>query len=713
MSSAPSSATATAPPSPRGNLGGDHLDAIAKVFRSWERQCYRTEATADPNLLAATTAKYNNSRSSNEALREQARTFFSSIVRSTQIRVEETRSAGDSFSQGRHAADAAAPKQLQTHSSHEQMLALLLQRLQGPFKAMSPGGSERASTGEDFVNARASALYLLVGALEGIATGSAAQQDGGSDSTSPSSKCDGSLSLPLFRLVGTFLLAHCGPLMLSPTKDDEDNRGDVPMHHARGGSAGGDPCLEDDGSMVDATPVREAAILAVTALLRCGINVSSPSGTPDERSNYEQSFQFRLSLAQRAVESRCAADDEEDDAEYDYRKEFDGDEAMGDARASKEAGAAPSQYRTLNGLSALPRSKRSQLFDLIRTVIESIQRSQPRDVSLISFDGAYDFCSFAASLLLGESDPRCLLQLLEIFGLMARVFQASSDPAPVQNLRQMEDSLSLPWDHVLEAVAPYYPIQFTPPPNNVHKITKVQLREALIAVFDRCANVDAFSDMVGMVLERIVSDADSDALGAGGFPAALTIEEQHEAAQDLTWLLFGSADDRAAQPDHQVTDDGSAAATAAGSSNSSKVRYLDVNSVRHLAKALIAIFHDASKEIVRKPDPESPAHRVAKETLGLCRHLVSVLARDCEATSKAPSSLSHWSAFVEEPVRGLAAQLHAPSRVSVAYLACLASSGGYVLQPERQSVRVDAVGFLRLDRIIRGVQSNIHVMQLP
>ena len=116
-----------------------------------------------------------------------------------------------------------------------------------------------------------------------------------------------------------------------------------------------------------------------------------------------------------------------------------------------------------------------------------------------------------------------------------------------------------------------------------------------------------------MVLERIVSDADSDDLGGGGFPASLTIEEQREAAQDLKWLLFGSAIDCAAQSDHEVGPGGFAETTVAGSSNNSKVGYLDVNAVRHLSKALLAIFHDASKEIVRKPDPESPTHRAAKE----------------------------------------------------------------------------------------------------
>lgn len=64
------------------------------------------------------------------------------------------------------------------------------------------------------------------------------------------------------------------------------------------------------------------------------------------------------------------------------------------------------------------------------------------------------YASFAARCLHGESDPRCLMQLLQLLHALL-----------VAWLPFMKRKPSFPVKDVFDAVAPYYPIQFTPPPN--------------------------------------------------------------------------------------------------------------------------------------------------------------------------------------------------------------------------------------------------------
>ena len=72
---------------------------------------------------------------------------------------------------------------------------------------------------------------------------------------------------------------------------------------------------------------------------------------------------------------------------------------------------------------------------------------------------------------------------------------------------------SFPLTDVFDAVAPYYPINFTPPPHDNHGITQQGLRQALMGVltyfgYDEMAARNSIDTMLhlslGIVLERLI-----------------------------------------------------------------------------------------------------------------------------------------------------------------------------------------------------------------
>jgi hypothetical protein len=425
---------------------------------------------------------------------------------------------------------------------------------------------------------RIAALHCLLGALEGCA--------------------EAGLSSNLTQLLGNFLLTYCGPIVL----DEADIREDM------------DEDYEEQ--------VRDIAIQSLTVLIE---SVSS-----DVAATTEQVVSQRLALARAGVERRCAAPELE--------------AVIDGASDHNRSDTPPAASRVASGLSTLPRSRRSYCFGLLQSAVDSV------GVIILSCsiaigenenvqDGLIKFAQFTAICLHGESDPRCLMQLLVLLGRVQRAWY------PV-----LKDS-EFPVDDFFDAVAPYYPIQFTPPPNNPHGITREGLSRAILEVltfvgYDKVAR-DLRKDpliglSLGIVLERIVPPAEDG-------PA--NCADQLLGIKDLSVLLFGSSP--------SVT------------SSFSRLELLDSVALMHLSDTMLTIHDEASMAVVKGGAEEGVAKDLAVET----RKMISQIGLACE---RANSNFA-WDTFVAQPLQSLSSKMvsePSSSRTAIAYMACLCSCGG-------------------------------------
>lgn len=475
-----------------------------------------------------------------EELHNDSRTFFKYLSRSTQIVTEGN-------------------VKLETKSSHEQALAKLINDLGPAFSA-------------DNHESRVRALRVLVGAIEG---------------------CQSSqFSNTITKLLGKFLLSHCGPI-------DDDEYG------------------EDYDSMI-----RSAAILGLTALAR----TSSLNKADGE---VLQAFQMRLEFARQGIETRCAMAD-----------------TMQDTNDHYSYGLSNHATDMREQLSALPRSKRSLCFGLVGSGIEGVaaitnQMEKPlEDSSLLSLQKQLvGYARFASSCLHGESDPRCLQQLLTILHEM----QVAFEPYFLSSASQ---DLVFPSEDVFDAAAPYYPVQFTPPPNNVHRISREGLHTALVSVL--CyTNMDAnaqshsrhtmLSLSAGLFIEQLVP--------MEGEEPSSTLDKV-EAVECLSNLLFPR--------DRQSVCD-----------------MLDIPTLRNLWTA-IKLAHDESSIGISDGGDRGVYNKLLADK---CRTLVSKLAFQLEMSS----NKTLWDAFISEPLLKQTQKLKqspSSSKLTIAYMACLTASGG-------------------------------------
>ena len=396
------------------------------------------------------------------------------------------------------------------------------------------------------------------------------------------------LSYKIMEALGSFFLAQCGPI--EPEEGDEEDSDEQ---------------------------VRDAAVMSLSVLVRAKVQETADDDDPVARS-----IQLRLDLAQKGVERRCAAP-EMDEMEYDHGYDFP---------------ATTSDIR--GGLSTLPRSRRSLCFDLVRAAIDGLPLLSDDSLgesSVTSYLASY--ASFAANCLHGESDPRCLMQLLQMLNAMQRGMLPFFQPPCL---------VAFPILAVFDAVAPYYPIQFTPPPNDVHGISRQGLHASLMAIlcftdFDPFASGhDTMLNLsAGIFLERLMPLDASD-----GTPPS-TVDDKLEAIQDLTVLLFretGSLCDQLGQ-----------------------------DTVREMSSALLTTHTEAASGVA-SGGKEGQKY---KELADACRTLVTKVAFALEVSSQD----SLWNIFVAETVRSRSTMLStspqsAQGRSSVAYLACLSASGG-------------------------------------
>lgn len=460
---------------------------------------------------------------------------------------------------------------LQTRASHGDALALLIQTLAPCFSATAT------------LTARWAALSCLVGSIEGCR--------------------DAVVALPLVRLVGAFLLQHAGPLVDSNNNNNSE--------------AG---AVEDEDY---AEQIRDTAVTGIASLLRTTTPPTSADhvSSPGDADDSVAWLKFRLSIAKSGVERRCAQEDTDDNAN------------RGDEDYSRPPTSAA-------GLSLLPRSRRSLCFDLIRDAVDAVAAAtdvrrhsplSPDRVDAATLAESKGFCKFVAACLHGESDPRCLLQLLQLFDAVLAAFHPLGSNFPISEF--------------FDAAAPYYPIQFNPPPHDLHGITRASLRHAVLRVLS-CTYYDQnrhdednmLSLSCGLILESLVPPPDD------GPP---TFKEQFEALEDLRVFLLTK---------HGVTAE----------TNCDK---LDVGEIKSVSDAFMMVHESSSLAVSRGEDAVQ-----AKALADLCRSVVAEVAMATERMRNRKG----WQAFVKNPVMQLATRLDSTSsgRVAVAYMACLASSGG-------------------------------------
>ena len=540
-----------------------------ELFRIWAQRLSSSHPSA-----ASSETLYDN-----DELRREAKSFFRSLTKETQVQV-----GGDN----NHTPTIL----LQTKPSHESALARLLQQLGPAFTSNEQQQQQHQHHHQP--SERLGALTILLGALEGCAT-------------------KAPLSNQMVSLLSTFLLSHCGPLKLSDENEHDAN----------------------NSSFEEEDRIRDCSLEALTILLRSQSLVSTDNDTKDNEATMMEAIRIRLDRAQRGVERRCASPELDSPLRYDH-------------------GMGPSSPPTPAGLSALPRSRRSLCFALLRAGVDSVSllaktktTALTQEIGLALEPDLVAFTSYVASCLYGESDPRCLLQLIQLFAALMHGFYP---------FFFMAQSSQFPLEELFDAIAAYYPIQFTPPPNDVHGITRQGLNDALLAVlcstqYDHLAQTAGKDTLLSLslsiILERFENSPVEDAMTSTSTDVSLT--EKFEAVKDLNTLLF---------PPNAATPNCTSLSTMA---------------LRQISDALLSLHEEASIQVAAAGSGEEG---VAKRTADTVRTLVAKLAFECERETNHPDL---WETFVSDPLRLLSSKLQSsPShgRVAIAYMATLAACGG-------------------------------------
>lgn len=401
------------------------------------------------------------------------------------------------------------------------------------------------------------------------------------------------LSNRIIQLLGQFLLGHCGPVDDDTYEEDYD------------------------------TMIRDAAILALSSL----VSISTSNSQTDEE--LAEAIMNRMNLARTAINRRCALPENEDKAPDPYG-----------------FGGAASDIR--GGLSTLPRSKRAMCFDLLQKTIRGIapvykQMQEPTKNELVLSNlqsQMVEFARFTANCLQGESDPRCLQQLLKI------IHNLQVALAPWFAADSSSSEAIFPTEDIFDAVAPYYPIQFSPPPNDIHGITREGLHKALLSVLTFTKvdpGVAKFNRQpmmtlsVDLFLETLLPAPEDDN------PGPL---DKLEALECLSSLLFP-------EPGSRTIDQ------------------METRIVTSLSQALKATHDEASLGVAQGGQMGSENKNLAD----YCRTFVSKVAFALEQSP----NIDLWKIFVNQTLQRLSPKLKSsPStfKTSIAYIACLTSSGG-------------------------------------
>jgi Dos2-interacting transcription regulator of RNA-Pol-II len=470
------------------------------------------------------------------------------------------------------------------------------------------------------------ALSCLVGSVQGCVENTA------------SSQTISILSISLVKLLSTFFLSFAAPFDPKSNLDTDVDLID-----------------KDILNVYDIEEIRDLAIRGLISLLTVKCTTSpSQSIASNENTTYlkvhetaNELIQMHLSLACRGVNSRCVL--ELTTACVDNATNLD-DHGL-------EYTNPPPIVEA--GLSMLPRVRRSICFNLLQVAVDSTKSLKwalisQNVIKSATRDSIFDFIAFVTKCLRGESDPRCLLQLLQLINSSLGTFH----PLLNSNRENNYSNNILIISNVFAAVSPYYPIQFNPPPNDVHGITRTALRESIVRVlscslYDIPPHEDCLDNMSSLTCRLIL-----DCLYPPEDDESISFKEQIELLEDLQIFLF----------------------VPFGEGNTgTNLEKLDLKHLEIISEGLLNVFEKASfgdfakgKDVTLGGVIKTDAS--AKNLADLCRTLVGEIANKTEHMASADK----WHVFVENPARKLSAQLATSvGRVPIAYLACLASCGGF------------------------------------
>jgi len=426
----------------------------------------------------------------------------------------------------------------------------------------------------------------------------------------------------------------------------------------------------EDSSNDETTPfddVRDAAMVTLEALLESNLDVfptqlsSHSSGKPrnEALAVIYESIQLRADVAVRCINSRCASPSKDKDDTWSSNG--------GD-------GYHPEHYNPNieDGLSQLPRVKRSLCFELLEGALRGIhddilkwkkltlQKNQLTNDDYFesipdnALNSLISYASTSASCLYGETDPRCLLQLLLHLNRVQQVmlpFFGTSDSRAETTL--------FPSVVIFDSVAPYYPIRFTPPKNDPHGITREKLQAALLAVlceknavYEPNASMLDGETMVSlsarMFMERLEPSEDMD-YEPPSDGAQSEADDKIDAVNDLTSLLIPIDE-----------------------TNFSNLGLVDSSLLRDLSFTLARV-HEKSAH--------STLNDLARRTRNLGSAISSCLDQRSTRSTCILDRAPRFEAFVSDLIRHLSPVLGtAPQgthgRASTAYMSTLAAEGG-------------------------------------
>lgn len=431
------------------------------------------------------------------------------------------------------------------------------------------------------------------------------------------------------------------------------------------------------GSPSAAEDVQDCAILGLSALLQSKLDIfptqqsQLPKSTPVKEAIgvVYQSMELRIELAMLGLTHRCESDDSSNN--YNSFNAGDGYETISPAL-------------NVEGLSQLPRVKRSLCFKLLEGALDGLKEDKLQLEQLTQQSSTIGeetecvfpnnllkemskFASLTSSCLHGETDPRCLLQLLRLLNKLQQIMLPMFFSIPANHSR-----FRFPTVEVFDAVAPYYPLHFTPPKNDPHGITRKMLQDALMSVF--CERGAMYSD--NSTKAENSDDDDNENATMTELSARMFLER-------LDPSKYTNDYEPPSSPEYEEEDKLDALRDLSSlllppSSTSSTEAHITVAFVSELSSSL-ARAHEEAVSSDKNTDANSLASRLRKFASSFAYNLSPVSANNSDVKVRQATLL--WEAFVDDATRKLAINLSSSpqsmhGRSSTAYLAALAAEGG-------------------------------------
>ena len=245
-----------------------------------------------------------------------------------------------------------------------------------------------------------------------------------------------------------------------------------------------------------------------------------------------------------------------------------------------------------------------------------------------------------------------------------------------------EKSLEFPFLSIFDAVAPYYPIKFTPPPNDPFGISKEALQTALLNVLTYSTHwnngivgtqIQGDNNMttlaIRLCLERLSTEQhpyDDDQNEEN-----ITPQDRLDTLYDLKEIIFCSEQRDSKQSEALIGSD-------------SHVSVLSIDVVKDLRNILCRCHEEASSSVLSSSNNEEK--NLNKEVSDFCRSISNRLAYGFEMQillkdEKDTVKESSWQYFVRDSVHQLVDTItlepqSLKGRSSIAFIASLAACGG-------------------------------------